>query len=237
VYWLADKTELLDGQDPAAWKALSEDEKRKRVSDLLTGWYGDEAKKIDVFLTRESPKNPSWVKLTFQNIWEKFNFESKLKKHRDEQTPLGNKTFYSSRLTPMEFYQTKKRLMEAASSKVATDWYNHVLSSKADLLWKVDREAVKKSAYVRVKTKFVPRFSALVEVLDPWHKSLWRALDFDSTVNHFPKYDLFNPTPCPNTLQSPSLTKHMQLGGMPQKTRELTSGYPREPHPTGSLLQ
>ena len=81
----------------------------------------------------------------------------------------------------------------------STDWYNHVLSSKADLMWKADREAVKKSAYMRVKTKCVPRFSAWVEVLDPCHRSLWRALDFNSTVNHFQKYDLFNPIPCPDT--------------------------------------
>ena len=57
---------------------MSEEEKRKMVSDLLTSWYADEARKIDVFLTCESPKNPSWVKLTFQNIWEKFHFETKL---------------------------------------------------------------------------------------------------------------------------------------------------------------
>ena len=104
----------LDGQDPVAWKAKTEEEKRKMLSNLLTTWYEDEAKTIDVFLTRERPNNPSWVKLTFQNVWEKFHFKTKLKKHRDEQTPLGNKTFFSSRLTPMEFYHTKKRLMEAA---------------------------------------------------------------------------------------------------------------------------
>ena len=112
---------------------------------------------------------------------------------------MGNETFFSSRLTLMEFYHTKQRLMEAASSKVATDWNNHILSSKAEQLWKTDREAVKKAAYVLVKTKCVPRFSAWVEVLDPCHRSLWCALDFDSTVNHFHKYDLFNPIPCPDT--------------------------------------
>ena len=102
--------------------------------------------KIDVFITRESPKNPSWVKLTFQIIWEKFQFESKLKKHREEQTPLGNKTLFSSRLTPMVFYHSKKRLKEAASSKVATDWYDHIHQSKVELIWKTDREAVKRAA-------------------------------------------------------------------------------------------
>ena len=55
----------LDGQDPAAWKALPEDGKRKMVTDLLTDWYGGEAEKIDLFLTRETPKNPSWVNLSF----------------------------------------------------------------------------------------------------------------------------------------------------------------------------
>jgi hypothetical protein len=44
-----------------------------------------------------------------------------MKKHRDERNPLGIKTFYTSSLTPMEFYQTKKRLMDPASSKFATD--------------------------------------------------------------------------------------------------------------------
>jgi hypothetical protein len=38
---------------------LSEDEKRKKVSDLLTGWYADDAKKIVVFLAHETPKNPA----------------------------------------------------------------------------------------------------------------------------------------------------------------------------------
>ena len=85
----------------------------------------------------------------------------------------------------MEFYHTKKRLILAASSKVSTDWNNHILFSKAELLWKTDREAVKKAAYVRVKTKCVPRFSAWVEVLDPCHTSLWRAMDFDTNVNYF----------------------------------------------------
>ena len=189
----------LDAQDPAAWKALPEDDKKKMVTDLLTEWYGGEAEKIDLFLARETPRNPSWVKLTFRGIWEKFDFESRMKKHREEKTPLGIKTFYTTRLTPMEFYQTKKRLMEAASGKVATDWVNHVLDSKAELIWKVDREAIKKAAYVRVKTKCVPRFSAWIEVLDPCHRNLWRALDFDTTVNHYAKYDLHSPIPCPDT--------------------------------------
>ena len=61
------------------------------VGDLLTSWYEDDARKIDVFITRESQKNPSWDKSTFRNIWEKFQFESKLKKHQEEQTALGNK--------------------------------------------------------------------------------------------------------------------------------------------------
>ena len=170
----------LDGQDPAAWKAKTEEGKRKMVGDLLTSWYEDDARKIDVFITRESQKNPSWDNLPFPNIWEKFQFESKLKKHREEQSPLGNKTFYSSRLTKMELYHTKKRLMQAASSKVATDWFNQIHPSKAKLTWKTDREAVKKAAYVRVKTKCVPRISDWVEVLDPCHRSLWRVLDFDN---------------------------------------------------------
>ena len=89
--------------------------------------------------------------------------------------------------------------MEAASSKVATDWNNHILSSKAELLWKTDREAVKKAAYVRVKTKCVPRFSAWVKVLGPCHRSLWRALDFDTTVNHFCNYDMYKIIPGPDT--------------------------------------
>ena len=95
-----DRTICLDEKDHVAWKAKSEEEKRKMVGDLLTSWYADEARKIDVFLTRESPQNPIWVKLTFQNIWEKFHFESKLKKHRDEQTHLGNKIFFSSGMLP-----------------------------------------------------------------------------------------------------------------------------------------
>jgi hypothetical protein len=69
--------------------------------------------------------------LSFLNIWEKFPFESKLKKHRDEQTLLGNKTFFFSILTP-----------------------HGVLP---ELLWKTDQKAVKKAAYARVKTKCVPR--------------------------------------------------------------------------------
>ena len=80
-----------------------------------------------------------------------------------------------------------------------TDWANHVISSKAELIWKVDREAIKKAAYVRVKTKCVPRFSAWIEVLDPCHRNLWRALDFDTTVNHYQKYDLHSQIPCPDT--------------------------------------
>ena len=80
----------------------------------------------------------------------------------------------------MEFYNTKKRSMEAASSKVTTDWFNHIHQCKAELTWKTDREAVKKAAYVRVKTKCIPRFSSWVEVLDPCHRSLWRVLDFDN---------------------------------------------------------
>ena len=72
-------------------KAKTEDGKRKMVGDLLTSWYRDDACKIDVFITWESQKNPSWMKLIFPNIWEKFQFESKLKKHQEEQTALGNK--------------------------------------------------------------------------------------------------------------------------------------------------
>ena len=41
----------LDGHDPAAWKAKTEYEKRKMVGDLLTAWYGNEARQINVFLT------------------------------------------------------------------------------------------------------------------------------------------------------------------------------------------
>ena len=80
--------------------------------------------------------------------------------------------------------------MEAASSKVATDWVNHVLASNAELIWKVDREAIKKPAYVRVKIKCVPRFSAWIEVLDPCHRNLWCSHYFDTTVNHYQKHNL-----------------------------------------------
>ena len=76
----------------------TENGKRKMIRDLLSSWYRDDAPKIDVFIIEESQENPSWIKLTFPNIWEKFQFESKLKKHWEEQTALGNKTFFSSRL-------------------------------------------------------------------------------------------------------------------------------------------
>ena len=49
----------LDGQDPVAWKAMSEEEKRKMVSDLLTTWYADEAIKVDVLLTVRAPIAPA----------------------------------------------------------------------------------------------------------------------------------------------------------------------------------
>ena len=39
----------------------------------------------------------------------------------------------------------------------------------------------------------------MIEVLDPCHRNLWRALDFETTVNHYQKYDLHNQIPCPDT--------------------------------------
>jgi hypothetical protein len=90
-------------------------------------------------------------------------------------------------------------------------FYNHILSSKAELLWKTDREAV--------KTKCVPRFSAWVKVLDPCHRSLWRALDFDTTVNHFRNYDMYKIIPCPDTWAN-SLTDQA-YAEMAQRIREL----------------
>ena len=49
---------------------------------------------------------------------------------------------------------------------------------------------------VRVKYKVVPRFSSWIEVLNPCHRSMLRALEFDSSINHFGKYDLRAAIPC-----------------------------------------
>ena len=67
-----------------------------------------------------------------------------MKQYREDQLVLGNKTFFTSRLTPMEFYHTKRRLMEAATNKAASDWINHILQSKAEQVWKTDRDYVMK---------------------------------------------------------------------------------------------
>ena len=119
----------------------------------------------------------------------------------------------------MEFYHTKKRLIEAASSKVATDWNNHILSSKAELLWKTDHEAVKKAPYVRVKTKCVPRFSAWVKVLDTGASGVrWTSTQL-STIFAIMICTTSYPALTPG--QRHSLIKLMQSEGMVQRIREL----------------
>ena len=60
----------------------------------------------------------------------------------------------------------------------------------------------------RVKYKVVPRFSSWVEILDPCHRSMWRALEFDSGINQFGKYDLRAPIPCPDTRAKPAVDRN-----------------------------
>ena len=68
------------------------------IINLLKEWYGDvAAERMDIFVARDNPRYPSWIKLTFTNMYEKFDFESKLKRYRDEKKALGIKTFFSSR--------------------------------------------------------------------------------------------------------------------------------------------
>ena len=108
---------------PPMWKdkdqnSLNEDAKKDTVITLLKEWYGiDAAAKVDIFMARDNPRFPSWIKLTFTNMYEKFNFESRLKSHREEKKALGIKTFFLSRLTPLEFAPIKKKLIEAAANK------------------------------------------------------------------------------------------------------------------------
>ena len=52
---------------------------------------------------------------------------------------------------------------------------------------------------MRLKYKVSPRFSAWMEVLDPCHRSMWRAIEFDTNINHFAHYDLRHTIPCPDT--------------------------------------
>ena len=105
-------------------------------------------------------------------MFDKFNFESRLKKYREDKKAAGVKTFFSSRLTPMEFAPVKKKLIEAAANKTANDWIIHVRSSVAEDRWSTDRELVKRAMFVRIKYKYSPRFSAWCEVLDPCHRSM-----------------------------------------------------------------
>ena len=93
-------------------------------------------------MARDNPRFASWIKLTFSNMHEKFNFESRLKAYREEY--------------------------------------------------------VRRAMAARVKYKVSPRFSSWVEILDPCHRSMWRALEFDSSINHFGKYDLKAAIPCPD---------------------------------------
>ena len=195
----------VEPMDQMLWKdaqknPISDDAKKAPIQALLQEWYGAEAaSKVDFFVAKENRRSPPWMKLTFQNMHDKFNFESRLKSHREEKKAAGIKTYFSSRLTPMEFAPTKKKLADAAVNKAAGDWIIFVSRCNLEDTWNTDLEYVKRAISVRLKYKVAPRFSAWMEVLDPCHRSMWRAIEFDTNINHFEQYDLRHKIPCPDT--------------------------------------
>ena len=55
-----------------------------------------------------------------------------MKQFREEQTSLGTKTFYTTRLTPMEFLGTKRKLIDPACNNAAKDLINFITDCKAE---------------------------------------------------------------------------------------------------------
>ena len=240
----------VEPMDPSMWKnkdkeTMTDVEKKATVTKLLVEWYGQAATyKIDVFVARDNTRYPSWLKLTFPTMYDKFNFEARMKKHREDKKAAGVKTFFTSMLTPMEFAPMKKKLIEAATNKAANDWIIMVRHSEAEDKWSTDKKQVRRAIFVRVKNKCSPKFSAWCEILDPCHRSMWRALEFDSNINHFEKYDLFNPIPCPDTRSKASTDRSyakVRSGpkdvGKDLRLYQTTPASRRRPPPSGRNIK
>ena len=82
-----------------------------------------------------------------------------------------------------------------------------VTNNNCDDTWNTDLEYVRRAIAVRLKYKVSPRFSAWMEVLDLCHRSMWRAIEFDTRINHFAHYDLRHTIPCPDTRAKAAIDK------------------------------
>ena len=238
----------VEPMDPQMWKnkdkeTMTDAEKKATVTKLLVEWYGQAATdKIDIFVARDNTRFPPWLKLTFPTMYDKFNFEARMKKLREDKKP--EKTFFTNRLTPMEFAPMKKKLIEAATNKATNDWILMVRHSEAEDRWSTDKDHIRRAIFVRVKNKCSPKFSAWCEILDPCHRSMWRALEFDSNINHFGNYDLFNAIPCPDTRSKASTDRSyakIRTGpkdiGKDLRLFQTTPASRRRPPPSGRNIK
>ena len=73
---------------------------------------------------------------------------------------------------------------------------------------------------------------------------MWRALEFDSNINHFEKYDLFDPIPCPDTRSKASTDRSyakVRSGpkdvGKDLRLYQTTPASRRRPPPSGRNIK
>ena len=196
-----DKKLRLEAKDGGWWSKLEQRQQTLAIEDLLKDFTEDDSwRNLTIIIIKGRNNTKSWAKVDFQNRNTRGKFEQWLKANRSNAPTT--KSFWSSRMIPLDFIPIKDKLIKASITRVTTDWINLVIAQ--DLLdqWETDFDKVNKVMLVRLQWSVSPVLNIWVECLDPIHRHIWRAINFSRTdINHFKNYDLKREIPCPDTLE------------------------------------
>ena len=218
----------LDAKDTQWWSKMEQRQQITAVENLLKDFTEDESwRNFTIIIIKGKNNARSWVKVDFNARNIRGKFEQWLKANRT--TATNTKSFWSSRMIPVDFTPIKDKLVKAAIKRVTVDWINLVISQEQLDNWETDYDHVYKVMLVRVQWSVSPVLKIWIECLDPIHRHLWRAINFSRTdINHFKGYDLKREIPCPDTLEK---AKEDPSYGYPRPSKfgPLKLGTPRRP--------
>ena len=191
----------LEAKDVQWWSKMEQRQQITAVETLLKDFTEDEGwRDITIIIIKGRNNTRSWAKVDFHARNLRGKFEQWLKANRS--TAPNTKSFWSSRMIPIDFIPIKDKLVKAAIKRVTVDWINLVISQDQLDNWETDFDHVHKVMLVRVQWTVSPVLKIWIECLDPIHRHIWRAINFSRTdINHFKGYDLKREIPCPDTLE------------------------------------